>query len=1688
PSGCMQYRKNRFLNNNKAFANIGNRCAELLMPVPVLFNLYTSDGFANGNAHPGSSIDIFGSTGWPNANEYLATAVANSAGDWSANVSAQYPFLTGIETDIYNCSSVLSASIGQTTPVAPGSTCATATQLPSATYTCTGTELQITGTEYWMKFTADTSSMRIAIQNPQDTPVANIRKLILFSGDCDNLVEIARKDKDAGENLVINRSDFITGSDYFLKVEQQQNITGNFEICIRSICVMNFVLYDSIVCPGDTVTGLLYEKGTPIPQLSDLVISFVDGTYDIQENPANWDYNSNCQSGIDGSLDLLFSYDMIHNQDGSYSYMLMPFLPTGQVHSFVDTYGITYHFFTFVVPQNTPPGCYFVTNGILIPPSGGNHDTVAVGGFIHSLCVLSSYTHAHIIASDTIICPGSSVVLSQDTVQPGDTYNWYNSNWVHIGTGNSITVNPGFTTTYYLVDSNKCGKDTVQVTIHVIELPVVTISCTTIPSSSNCTICAGGTVTLIANITQNPPASPYSYSWYDSNGNFYFGIPSLTVTPLVTTTYYVSVTDTCGNSPIAGITVTVNPTPVVSMINDTAVCSNASPFSLNGAPAGGIYTEASAPVSSQFNPAVASPGIHTIIYTYTNSSGCSNSDTVKITVNTAPNVSLNIPQSQVCINSAAFPLTGGYPVTNLFTTGFGVYSGTGVVQQPGLFTYFFNPASAVPGYNVITYTFTSLNGCVGSATDMIQIIATPPVPTFTITPSCLYENGTANFGTAPVINPIYGSVTASWNFGDNTTGTGWNPSHTYHTHGYHSVTLTLTNQCGTSNACNVVYINQLSCLCDIDYYNIINDTTITTNTIWNSNTFNSSIIYIQNTVYISPNHTLTIQPGLTLRFGPKGRIVVNRYARLIIVNNVTLTSAKDNCNAMWQGIEVWGNSNYPSAHISQGIVKMGEKVKIINAHIGVLLGKRMAMQCGKMPLYPFEPNWSGGIIKEANTAEFINCGTGIKILKKGANNDDYQCRINGCIFRTKPSLADPYYNTGNTPHYPNKYYPWADTSNISQRTVTGIWMNGIKMSADSIYGNTFRNLQTGIKAFDVSYSVKACTFDTLNTGIRSYHTNSNLHVGTISGCSFNHITKLSGDITNSAGIYISGGLGNNILANTFGLLSNPDQSLVALGIHMYNSAGFTIGSINPSNNNKFYKITTGVKVTNACTSNPAPSSVVLQNEFTNTRTSVLTEQNNSNVQVKCNAFNTNTITPGVAYNRYSLNINIFAHQGTMTAPSGNWFITSQTPDIENQYNIYNYYVQICQNMNMNPNSVNFNEIPTNIYDCNCHYPNFLNYTISQSVNDLVSMKNTLQVLQQQYYTVQQNLDKGNTQILLNAIAGNTSQGNLKNMLVSNSPLSDTVLINVHTANKLSPGNYKNVMEINLPVTDKVNPYFFNKLASLPNGIANQLRALQGNNPGGVTTLASIQQQINSVKQDRDALLSYLLDTLLKTNDVATVKQVLESENSISANMTLAAMYIADSNLVAAQNKINAVPNTTQDLQDWHELYNLLYNLAASGKTLFDIDSLQLQTVTELAYSGRSNIAVTNAQNILTLLFNIEFDTETEGGNARYAHVNEDTGIISDIENKAAEQGIYLGENYPNPFNNTTVIPYSIPVNTEAVIKIYSSTGALLKTFKLEHTKPSVELKTTNWSNGIYFYSLTVDGVEIAWKKMTLIKY
>ena len=83
---------------------------------------------------------------------------------------------------------------------------------------------------------------------------------------------------------------------------------------------------------------------------------------------------------------------------------------------------------------------------------------------------------------------------------------------------------------------------------------------------------------------------------------------------------------------------------------------------------------------------------------------------------------------------------------------------------------------------------------------------------------------------------------------------------------------------------------------------------------------------------------------------------------------------------------------------------------------------------------------------------------------------------------------------------------------------------------------------------------------------------------------------------------------------------------------------------------------------------------------------------------------------------------------------------------------------------------------------------------------------------------------------------------------------------------------------------------------------------------------------------------------------------------------------------------------------------------------------------------------------------------------------------------------YLGNSIPNPFNNSTQIPYFIPKGSKAVLEIHNTKGELIKTYNLTEGRDKLQVSLTEYSSGIYFYTLTIDdGRIIRHKKMILNK-
>lgn len=88
------------------------------------------------------------------------------------------------------------------------------------------------------------------------------------------------------------------------------------------------------------------------------------------------------------------------------------------------------------------------------------------------------------------------------------------------------------------------------------------------------------------------------------------------------------------------------------------------------------------------------------------------------------------------------------------------------------------------------------------------------------------------------------------------------------------------------------------------------------------------------------------------------------------------------------------------------------------------------------------------------------------------------------------------------------------------------------------------------------------------------------------------------------------------------------------------------------------------------------------------------------------------------------------------------------------------------------------------------------------------------------------------------------------------------------------------------------------------------------------------------------------------------------------------------------------------------------------------------------------------------------------------------------------QDIILKQNFPNPFNPKTIISYQISKYRKINLKVYNARGEEISTLIDKNQNSGsyeIEFDGSQYSSGIYFYTLEADGEFIESKRMILIK-
>jgi hypothetical protein len=363
---------------------------------------------------------------------------------------------------------------------------------------------------------------------------------------------------------------------------------------------------------------------------------------------------------------------------------------------------------------------------------------------------------------NTSFCTGGSVTLVSNQAN--------GNNWNNNESASSIEVTS--TGSYFTVvtDNNGCQNTSNTIAVSVSDAPAPTAS---VLGSTE--FCVGSSAIIQSSAADN-------YQWY-LNGSLIENANAgeLTVTEGGFYSVQTANADACnGTGFSAPVFINVNELPVVTLtaVGNTNFCQGQNVTLLCNQGTGTIWSNGAIDINSAL---IQEGGNYTV--NYTDNNGCSNSsNSIEITVNALPTVSITASGATTFCDGGSVTLTSSQNDNNLWTGGITTNS----IDVTASGTY--------------SVTYTDANGCQATNSTLVTVNEQPAADF-----SILQNNGSF---VIQFLNNSSNATSYSWDFGDGSTSQETNPSHLYTTGGDFVVTLTASN--GDCNDLFTFNVNNVS--------------------------------------------------------------------------------------------------------------------------------------------------------------------------------------------------------------------------------------------------------------------------------------------------------------------------------------------------------------------------------------------------------------------------------------------------------------------------------------------------------------------------------------------------------------------------------------------------------------------------------------------------------------------------------------------------------------------------------------------------------------------------------------------------------------------------------------------------------------------------------------------------------------
>lgn len=858
--------------------------------------------------------------------------------------------------------------------------------------------------------------------------------------------------------------------------------------------------------------------------------------------------------------------------------------------------------------------------------------------------------------------------------------------------------------------------------------------------------------------------------------------------------------------------------------------------------------------------------------------------------------------------------------------------------------------------------------------------------------------------------------------------------------------------------------------------------------IWNPATIGDAEYNIRGRVTVPAGKTLIVEGGLHVRFADtehsifyddfgdpytiESYLKIEPGGKLILRDDAVLTSY---CvNEMWAGILLEGNRNAPQTNATQGVLE------IING--GTIEHARNAISVyGRDANGDIDWNTTGGIVR-ASGANFYNNWRVAEFLsyeRTGPTGNPLNnvSHFRNCTFQTTGVLRD-----GTSPL---AFITMLDVRNVS------------------IAGNTFRSDLTasdpiikrgsGIVSIDASYNVTGyCTapiqfgqpcptadlipnrFINLDAGIVTYHGSDVADIGVkdaeFTGCSY--------------GVKVEGADFVEVVRSTFNIPSGSSQfpySFSNFGVYSRTGDGLKVEQ-NTFQSSGVHGSGDGRNVGVGAYNHHQTSANVYRNTFNGLETQTQSALDNSKLQVDCNQF-TNSSQTIASLHHATGNI---ANQGTCLPnpkfPQANAF--SGACDGVNVWQIYrnpgagvfeyNSYDQTTTGWDL----IGCTESNVAAVSQNCGPGNISNACPSTINQGIPVLRNTYNGLVSRITDNGQLIDGGDTQGVLNYLAGSSNPGQIKSYLLARSPyLSDKVLL-AAIAKNLPPGIIKQILLANSTLSPQVWQAVEN--AGYPNGIFNALQAAQT----GEGARIDLEKENRYLNVEKLLVLNDIVRIKLDSNELDSAIYYLEADGSVEASCLLVPVA-GKRRPVIAQQHVNLLrnvstdpdvitndPDLAADLDKFCAFNEFIIPIASRPGSYYSMTSQEWNTLQ--AYAASNSTIATYAESIKRWVGQtVVFDDAWPYLFDRMAVIPQEEELI--IKSYDAELLIS-----PNPGNGQYTIQGSIlEPFSHGILYISDLTGRTLHSETISGSEFSRQIDISNYENGLYLCVLRLDGQMVA---------